>query len=211
MNTEEKESILEICKTFNDIFHLDGDKLTCTDAIKHSIPLKSSKPIFVKPYRLPEQQKNEINKQIQQMLDDDIIEPSHSPFNSPILIVPRKSLGNNQKRFRLVVKFRKLNESTESDAYPLPNIIEILDHLGQSKYFSVMDLANGFHQIPLSEESKPCTAFSFKGHYQFKRLPMGLKGAPACFQSLMNSVLTGLQGIKCFVYLDDIVILEILF
>ena len=206
LNSEERRSILDICREFHDLFYLKGDKLTHTDAIQHSIPLTAERPIFVKPYRLPIAQHTEIKSQIDKMLDEDVIEPSNSPYNSPILVVPKKPDSNGQKKWRLVVDFRKLNDVTVSDAYPLPNITEILDQLGRSKYFSVIDLCSGFHQIPLQEESKPLTAFSFQGHYQYKRLPMGLKGSPATFQRLMNNVLTGLQGLKCFVYLDDIVV-----
>src|SRR5699024_10146706 len=159
LNDEEKHSILAICREFNDLFFLEGDKLSHTDAAKHCINLQSEKPVFVKPYRLPESQKTEVRNQIQKMLDDDIIEPSISPYNSPILIVPKKPDQQGNKRWRLVVDFRKLNDITEFDAYPLPNINEILDQLGNSKYFSVVDLAQGFYQIPISENSRPFTAF----------------------------------------------------
>lgn len=206
LNSEEFDSITKICKEFNDIFFLEGDTLSHTNAVEHKIPLTSKKPIFVKPYRLPHHQKLEIQNQLDKMLKDDIIENSNSPYNSPLLIVPKKADSQGNKRWRLVVDFRKLNDNTEADAYPLPNITEILDQLGNTKYFSVVDLATGFHQIPLCDMSKPLTAFSFSGHYHYKRMPMGLKGAPATFQRLMNNVLTGLQGVKCFVYLDDIVI-----
>ena len=100
-----------------------------------------------------------------------------------------------------------MNEKTVGDAYPLPNITEILDQLGGSKYFSIMDLASGFHQIPMDPESKEKTAFSTPyGHLEFNRMPFGLKNAPATFQRVMDQVLTGLQGIELFVYMDDIVI-----
>lgn len=91
--------------------------------------------------------------------------------------------------------------------YPLPNITDILDQLGSAKYFSVFDLASGFHQIPMAIEDAQKTAFSTPfGHYEYKRMPFGLKNAPATFQRLMDKVLTGLQGTELFVYLDDIVI-----
>jgi len=107
----------------------------------------------------------------------------------------------------LVIDFRALNEKTLGDAYPLPNINDILDQIGSAKYFSVFDLASGFYQIPMSETDAPKTAFSTPfGHYEFKHMPFGLKDAPATFQRLMDRVLSGFQGIELFVYLDDIVI-----
>jgi len=92
--------------------------------------------------------------------------------------------------------------------YPLPNITEILDQLGSAKYFSIFDLASGFHHIVAMHESDAQkTAFSTPhGHYQFNRMPFGLKNAPATFQRLMDQILSGLQGNDMFVYLDDIVI-----
>lgn len=107
----------------------------------------------------------------------------------------------------MVINYRALNEKTIGDAYPLPNIAEILDQLGSAKYFSVFDLASGFHQIPMDETHAKKTAFSTShGHYEFNRMPFGLKNAPATFQRLMDQVLSGLQGIELFVYLDDIVL-----
>ncbi|KMQ83421.1 enzymatic polyprotein endonuclease reverse, partial [Lasius niger] len=107
----------------------------------------------------------------------------------------------------MVIDYRKLNEKTIGDAYPLPNINEILDQLGSAKYFSIFDLAQGFHQIPMDEKDTPKTAFTTPyGHYEYLRMPFGLKNAPATFQRVMDNVLTGLQGIELFVYLDDIVV-----
>ena len=124
-----------------------------------------------------------------------------------MFIVTKKKDSEGNIRWRIVIDFRRLNEKTIGDAYPLPNIVEILDQLGSAKYFSIFDLASGFHQIPMHPDDKHKTAFSTPyGHYEFNRMPFGLKNAPATFQRLMDQVLTGLQGIELFVYLDDIVI-----
>jgi hypothetical protein len=104
-----------------------------------------------------------------------------------------------------MVDFRKLNEKTIGDAHPLPDITEILDQLGQSKYFACLDMVMGYHQIELKPGDGPKTAFSTKqGHCEYLRLPFGLKTATATFQRLMNSVLSGLTK-TCFLYLDDII------
>ncbi|XP_076685843.1 uncharacterized protein LOC143377921 [Andrena cerasifolii] len=126
------------------------------------------------------------------------------PFIDPEMVtIPART----RRRARIVIDFRKLNEKIIGDAYPLPNITDILDQLGSAKYFSVFDLASGFHQIPMHPDHRHKTAFStIYGHYEFNRMPFGLKNAPATFQRLMDQVLTGLQGIELFVYLDDIVI-----
>ena len=93
------------------------------------------------------------------------------------------------------------------DAYPLPDVTEISDQLGQSKYFSCIHMVMGYHQIEMAEEDRAKTAFSTKqGHWEYKRLTFGLKTAPATFQRMMNVVLSGLTGSRCFVFLDDIVV-----
>jgi hypothetical protein len=139
------------------------------------------------------------------MLHDGIIVPSNSPWNSPILVVPKKEDASNKKKW-IVVDFRKRNDVTISDSFPIPVISEILDALGKPKYFSTIDCASGFLQVPVKHEDQAKTAFSTRGHFQYKRMPFGLKGAPAAFQRLMNTVLSGIQGIKCLVYLDDVIV-----
>ena len=107
----------------------------------------------------------------------------------------------------MVIDYRSLNEKTISDAYPLPNICEILNQLGGAKYFSTLDLASGFHQIPMDPDSQSKTAFCTSyGHYEYKRMPFGLKNAPSTFQRMMDQVLSGIQGVELFVYMDDIVV-----
>jgi hypothetical protein len=89
----------------------------------------------------------------------------------------------------------------------LPNIQDILDKLGRAKYFSALSCASGYLQVPLAEEDRPKTAFSTStSHYEYLRMPCGLKSAPSTFQRLMNNVLMGLIGTRCFIYLDDILI-----
>jgi hypothetical protein len=164
-------------------------------------------PINTRPYRLLEAQKAEIERQVDKLLDEGIIEESNSPWNSPLLVVPKKMDASGERRWRIVVDFRKLNEKTIGNAYPLPDITEILDQLGQSKYFSCIDMIMGYHQIDLNPEDKDKTAFSTKqGHWACKKMPFGLKTGPATFQAMMNSMLTGLTGSRCFVFLDDMVI-----
>jgi hypothetical protein len=141
------------------------------------------------------------------MLHDGIIVPSSSPFNSPILVIPKKSDASGKKKWRIVVDFRKLNDDTVGDSFPIPVISEILDALGKPIYFSTINCASRFLQVPVKLEDQAKTAFGTReGHFQYTRMPFGLKGAPATFQRLMTTVLSGIQGIKCLVYLDDVVL-----
>jgi hypothetical protein len=208
LNPEERKLLIEACSDFADIFYLPGDKLSSTGAAQHSISIEpGTEPINTRPYRLPEAQKEEVKKQVQKLLQEGIIEESSSPWNSPILVVPKKTGVSGQQKFRLVVDYRKLNAKTVGNAYPLPDITEILDQLGQAKYFSCLDLAMGYHQIDMDPNDIDKTAFSTKeGHWAYRRMPFGLKTAPATFQRVMNTALSGLTGTRCFVFLDDIVI-----
>jgi hypothetical protein len=159
---------------------------------------------------LPHSQREEINSQLKQMERDEIIEPSESAWYSPILLVPKKLDASGKPKYRLVVDYRKLNDITIGDKMPLPQIRDVLDRLGKSKYYTVLDLASGFHQIPLSKESRVKSAFSSDiGHWQYTKLSMGLKNSPPTFQRLMNNVLCNLIGLKCLVYLDDIIVFSV--
>lgn len=141
------------------------------------------------------------------MLKNDIIKPSKSPWNFPIIVVPKKLDNTAIPKFRICIDYRKLNEVIVGVAYPLPNINTILDQLGKSKYFTMLDLANGYHQIKINQSDTHKTAFSTpEGHFEFLRLGFGLTSAPATFSRLMKKVLMGLEGTRCFAYLDDIII-----
>lgn len=206
-NQEEYDAIRSLCYEFRDIFHSDEIPLTFTNAIKHEINLTKETPVFTKTYRYPYIHKNEVHSQIDKMLKSDIIQPSFSPWSSPIWIVPKKLDASQKIKWRMVIDYRKLNENTIDDKYPLPNITDILDKLGKCNYFTTLDLANGFHQIEMKQQDIPKTAFSTEnGHFEFKRMPFGLKNAPSTFQRVMNNILRGYQNEICSVYLDDIII-----
>jgi hypothetical protein len=108
------------------------------------------------------------------MLSDGIIVPSTSPWNSPILVVPKTADASGKRKWRIPVDFRKLNDVTIGDSFPIPVISEILEALGKSKYFSTIDCASGFLQVPVRVEDQAKTAFSTReGHFQYKRMPFG--------------------------------------
>ncbi|XP_050598908.1 uncharacterized protein LOC126926582 [Bombus affinis] len=141
------------------------------------------------------------------MLKKNIIEPTDSPYYSPVWVVPKKQAAPGKQIWRIVIDIRKLNELTDQDAYPLPDIDDILSQLGSGKFFSALDLSSGFHQIPMDPESKKYTALSTsQGHYHCNRMPLRLKNAPVTFQRMRNTVLRGLTNKHCFAYLDDIII-----
>ena len=152
--------------------------------------------------RYPHKQIEIIDKEVDRMLEWDVIEPSNSPWSSPIVVVTKK---DGTARFCLDV--RRLNKVTKKDAYTLPRIRHVLESLNGANYFCVADLQSGYWQMPMALEDREKTAFSvpFRGHFQYKVMPFGLCNAPASFERLMEHVMAGLQWDRCLVYLDDIV------
>lgn len=209
LNQQEKKSITSLLEEFSDVFYLDGDVLSKNKSLEHEIEVKENvKPLNLRQYKIPFALRGEMQKQIEKMVESDLIEESTSPWNMPVMLVPKKLDNSLEKKFRLVIDLRKLNELVVQDSYPLPIIDEILGQLGNAMYFSTLDLYSGFYQIGLKKNSRSFTSFSANGRkWQFKRLPMGLKNAPAYFQRMMTIILSNLLGVNCFLYMDDIIII----
>lgn len=207
LNSKERLELEKLIRDFK-VLLSDNGKLTFTHEIKHTIDTTDEIPIRSKIYRYPYIYKDEIQKQILEMLSNGIIAPSSSPYNSPVWVVPKKSDASGMKKFRLVIDYRKLNDKTIEDNYPIPNITDILDKLGKSNYFSILDLKSGFHQIEVHEKDRQKTAFSVdNGHYEFNRMPFGLKNAPSTFQRLVDNILReNVSKRECMVYMDDIIV-----
>ena len=190
-----------------ELFYTEGSlEIGCTSKVKHEINTGDAQPVRKNPYRLDHALKPVIEGQVNDMLKKGIIVESSSPWNSPILMVRKKSKDGSAK-FRLCVYLRGVNVLTKPDAYPLPNIVDTLDSLGQSKVFSVLDMASGYLQIEIAEKDREKTAFSTpQGHFHYNRMCFGLMNAPATYQRCMDSILMGLRGVYCLCYIDDLLI-----
>lgn len=207
MNEEECQATLRLLTEFENLFFKEGDVLSCTNEVCHEIITTNERPLYSKIYRYPQVHEDEIKRQIKEMLEHNIIRESNSPYNSPLWIVEKKLDNSGKKKYRIVIDYRKLNEYTIDDRYPIPNLNSLLDKLGRAQYFTILDLAKGFHQIPVREEDRTKTAFSTPfGHYEFIRMPFGLKNAPSTFQRLMNKILHEHINKICVVYMDDILV-----
>ncbi|KAH8339636.1 hypothetical protein KR074_002916 [Drosophila pseudoananassae] len=149
-----------------------------------------------------------VNNEIKELLQNGIIRPSRSPYNSPAWVVDKKGTDDNgSKKKRLVIDFRKLNERTIADRYPMPSIPMILANLEKAQFFTTLDLKSGCHQIYLAEKDREKTSFSVNGgKYEFCRLPFGLKNAGSIFQRAIDDVLREEIGKICYVYVDDVII-----
>lgn len=179
----------------------EGD-LGRTQLATHVIDTGDARPLKVSSRRVPLQLQGEIEGCLKQMLEAEVIQPSCSPWAAPIVPVRKKDGG-----LRFCVDYRKLNEVTRKDAYPLPRIDDALDSLANASWFSTLDLVSGYWQVEIDPKDKPKTTFiTRQGLYEFNVLSFGLCNAPSTFQRLMDLVLADLQWSTCLVYLDDIIV-----
>lgn len=178
-----------------------GGKIGKTDIVEHHIVLEPDAQPVVEPLRRrPLFHKQEAHRRVSKMLREGILEPSESPWASAYVMVKKKT-----GEMRMCIDFRKLNDKTKKNVYPLPNIEDCIEPLSGNQYFSSLDLASGYWQIKMSDESKKFTAFrTEEGLFQFTRMPFGLCNAPASFQRLVNALFSGLKGVHLQVFIDDI-------
>lgn len=204
---EEKCRLQKFLSRNNMTFYQEGQTLSTTNSVRHSIITTTDRPVYSKVYRYPKVHEREIEIQIKEMLAQGIIRPSKSPYNSPLWIVPKKLDNEGEQKWRIVIVYRSLNSVTVDDKFPMPNIDSLFDKLGRAQYFSTIDLAKGFHQIMMDEKDIEKTAFSTPlGHFEYIRMPFGLKNAPATFQRMMNHVLGEYINKVCVIYMDDILV-----
>ena len=198
--------LIQLLTKFKEVLPDPDAPLTKTNVMKHSIKLKpDTRPVYVHAYRLPHSRREKAEELVQEMKDKGVIRNSKSPFNAPLILVPKKN-----GTFRPVVDFRKLNDVTVDDRHPIPVLTDLLTEIGPgNKVFSTIDLTQGFWQVELDDTSKPYTAFSTtKGHYEFNRMPFGLKTAPITFSRIMAHVFNDLLGDTLLLYLDDMLIVS---
>lgn len=179
-----------------------GTTLGCTNLVELVIETTAS-PVKQRYYPLSPALQKHVHAELEQMISDGIVEPSNSPWSSPIVMVKKKS-----GEWRFCVDYRILNKATVPDAYPLPYISATLDKLRDARYLSTLDIKSAYWQIPIAKDSRPLTAFTVpnRGLYQFTRMPFGLTNAPAVWQRLIDKVVGVDLESYVFVYLDDVII-----
>ncbi|UYV79686.1 hypothetical protein LAZ67_18000268, partial [Cordylochernes scorpioides] len=203
LTSKERQEILDVVNEYRDCFALGMEELGCTDVTKMDIKeVDGSKPVCLRPYKTTASEREAIREIVREWKDNGIVTETRSPYASPVLLV-RKKTGDH----RLVVDYRRLNIQTVKDKFPLPRIDDLLEGLRNAKFFTTLDLAHGYLQIPLTDKAKLKTAFITPDDTgQFERMIFGLANAPAEFQRLMHTVLGPLLNKKAFCYLDDVII-----
>ena len=206
LSDDKSTQLSKILSEYHDVFSLSDDERGETDLVEFKIDTGDSQPRKQPVRRVPFGARQEIADQLNKMQQNNVIQPSESPWASPVVLV-RKRDGT----LRFCVDYRALNSLTKPDLFPLPRINDLLDQLGKSKYFSTLDLKSGYWQIKVSDDSQEKTAFiTHKGLFEFRVMPFGVTNAPAVFQRLMQRVLSGLQTSSTVefvsVYLDDVIV-----
>lgn len=200
LTEEERIKVLELIERFRDVFARDSYGLQGTDLLEHEIHLTDSVPVRESRRYVPHHLRGILKEQIAELLESEIITPSKSAYGSPIVLIRKRD-----NTYRFCIDFRKLNQKTVKDSYPLPHIGQTLDLLHGSKYFTTLDLTAGFHQIPIRECDRHKTAFICDfGLFQFSKLPFGLVNGPASFERTMDTIFSDLREDRIFVYVDDI-------
>ena len=167
------------------------------------IKLKPNSILYYGPiYPLTDAESKALKEYIEENLSKGFIRKSKSPAGAPVFFVFKKN-----GELRMVVDYRKLNEITIRDSYPLPLINDMLEHLGKGKVFSKLDLRSAYNLVRIKEGDEYKTAFTCKyGHFEYLVMPFGLKNAPAVFQHFINDVFEDILGTYVYCYIDDIII-----
>jgi len=195
----DREQLTRLLSQYPDIFNDNPGKTTlCT----HKLELKpGTRPMRLSPYRVHPEKSEQIRKELDLMIKMGVIEESNSPWASPVVLIPKPD-----GTVRFCVDYRRVNDVTLPDAYPLPRVEDLIDKIGRAKYLTKIDLSRGYWQVPMVDDFVPVSAFvTPHGQFQWKFMPFGLRNAPGTFQRLVRKVLTGLEMFTG-AYLDDIII-----
>ena len=203
LSERERAAILDILRKRVGCLQKKMGGFDRTDLAEHCIDTGDARPISSRPYRVSAFERRVIDEHVARMLEEGVIRPSFSPWSAPIVLTKKKTPGE----YRFCIDFRRLNSVTKRDVYPLPSLDDVFDRLAGSRFYSSLDMRNGFHQIPVAEADRCKTGFIVpSGLYECVTMPFGLTNAPASFQRMIDRVLGSLKWQMCLVYLDDVLV-----
>jgi hypothetical protein len=185
---------------------LFSEKPGLVTTVQHEVPTGDSQPYRANARPMTKEKRKILDKIINNLLDDEIIEPCESILQSCPVLVP-KNKPNCAPKWRLCIDYRVMNSRSTAKSHSMPRI-DILSQLGQANVFTTIDLSQGYHQIDMKPEDRDKTAFvtPHRGTFGYKRMPFGLKGAGFTFQSLIDKTLSYLLYNCCMAFLDDVII-----
>lgn len=202
IDNDKKIILKQLIDEYRDCFATNLSELGYSNLSSMEIKLIDDDPVVYRPYRLSYTERYEVRQMVDELMKNNIVRESTSPYASPVILVKKKT-GDK----RLCVDYRALNKKTLKQQYPLPRIEDQLDRLAGNKYFCALDMASGYYQIGLNEESKAKTAFvTPDGQFEFNRMPFGLSNAPAVFQRMVNMMLGNARFDTALAYMDDLLI-----
>ncbi len=203
LTTEQESAVRALLQKHRHVFSQHEEDMGYTEAVRHKIPTVDDTPVRLAHRRVPPHLQPEVKEHLQRWLRQGIIEPSTSSYASQAVLVRKKG-----GELRICMDYRALNAKTRKDAYPLPRIEESLEALKGAKFFSSLDLVQGFLQCAMDPADAHKTAFraGTGGLYQFTRMPFGLCNAPACFQRLMETILGDQAFETLLIFIDDLLI-----
>ncbi|CAG9086928.1 unnamed protein product [Plutella xylostella] len=202
LNPAEKDRLYSLLQKYRSCFATNLSELGCTTLAEMRIELNDNRPVIYRPYRMSIHEREKVRNIVEELVQNDIVQESESNYASPVILVKKKT-----GEARLCIDFRALNSKTVKDKYPLPLIEDQIANLSGNMFFTTLDLASGYYQIPMAPESRHLTAFvTPDGLYEFKRMPFGLANAPALFQKMINKILGSKRFTSALAYMDDLLV-----
>lgn len=197
LSEEQNEDVCRLIHSFPSLF---SDVPSRTSVLCHDIEVGSASPVKQHPYRVNPRKRNIMKDEVKYLLKHGLAVPSQSPWSSPCLLVPKPD-----STYRFCTDYRKVNNLSVPDSFPLPRIEDCIDRVGTARYVTKIDLLKGYWQVPLTPRASEISAFVTPDNFlQYTVLAFGMRNAPATFQRLMQKVLSDVP--KCEAYIDDVVL-----
>jgi hypothetical protein len=207
LTKRELDAIRPVVLKYQDLFKKTEDgTIPYTGYGSHEIRTGDARPVKKQPYRVPYALRDEMKRQIEEMKERGVLSEAATEWAAPVILVHKKSPDGTPKH-RFCADFRGLNAITQVPVYTMPLVQEYIDRLNGNRYFTLIDMQDAYHHIPIKPEDKPKTGIkTLLGSYQYERLAFGLAGAPSTFTKVIDRVLLGLGTVTCLIYMDNILI-----